>query len=315
MGARYYNATEGRFISPDPFGHAASMDLYSFANGDPVNFVDPTGRQSEDGRGDGVISTQYTVNDVLNSVGIQTGNIGLNTNIDAINSLSPSQGQTLMGMMGRQPYVEGGPGVFGGELTSDQAHGLNKNSLNFGVYKNSDNGQLLQAYTAGMTLLTEFQADASTGVGLFSLGKAGAAAITSGGSTFAEGAFDVSQMRYDVAEAFYKNNTDWSDPVIAGHLSGINFSKPVTEVRVPAGDNLVQFGFPGSDVGNYFASPGTPSTGLGIYPSGRVESVLEAVDDLRGLQSTAADITDTWSIPSWDIEVRGGNTQIFIPNH
>ena len=46
MGARYYNATEGRFISPDPFGHAASMDLYSFANGDPVNFVDPTGRQS-----------------------------------------------------------------------------------------------------------------------------------------------------------------------------------------------------------------------------------------------------------------------------
>ena len=47
MGARYYNATEGRFISPDPFGHAASMDLYSFANGDPVNFVDPTGRGAE----------------------------------------------------------------------------------------------------------------------------------------------------------------------------------------------------------------------------------------------------------------------------
>ena len=49
MGARYYNATEGRFISPDPFGHAASMDLYSFANGDPVNFVDPTGRGATEG--------------------------------------------------------------------------------------------------------------------------------------------------------------------------------------------------------------------------------------------------------------------------
>ena len=47
MGARYYNATEGRFISPDPFGHAASMDLYSFANGDPINFVDQTGRGAE----------------------------------------------------------------------------------------------------------------------------------------------------------------------------------------------------------------------------------------------------------------------------
>jgi len=61
MGARYYNATEGRFISPDPFGHAASMDLYSFANGDPVNFVDPTGRKSESGRGDGVISSPVLV--------------------------------------------------------------------------------------------------------------------------------------------------------------------------------------------------------------------------------------------------------------
>ena len=35
----------GFFISPDPLGHEASMDLYSYANGDPVNFVDPTGRE------------------------------------------------------------------------------------------------------------------------------------------------------------------------------------------------------------------------------------------------------------------------------
>jgi hypothetical protein len=44
MGARYYDAIAGRFISPDPLGHDASMDLYSYANGDPINFVDPTGR-------------------------------------------------------------------------------------------------------------------------------------------------------------------------------------------------------------------------------------------------------------------------------
>jgi hypothetical protein len=49
MGACYYNVTEGRFISPDALGHAASMDLYSFANGDPVNFVDPTGRGAVQG--------------------------------------------------------------------------------------------------------------------------------------------------------------------------------------------------------------------------------------------------------------------------
>ena len=43
MGARYYDPQGGRFISPDPLGHAASEDLYSYAGGDPVNYVDPLG--------------------------------------------------------------------------------------------------------------------------------------------------------------------------------------------------------------------------------------------------------------------------------
>ena len=33
----------GVFTSPDPLGHSITPDLYSYANGDPVNFVDPTG--------------------------------------------------------------------------------------------------------------------------------------------------------------------------------------------------------------------------------------------------------------------------------
>jgi RHS repeat-associated protein len=47
LGARYYEPTSGRFLSPDPFGHGASMSLYDYAGGDPVNFVDPTGRELE----------------------------------------------------------------------------------------------------------------------------------------------------------------------------------------------------------------------------------------------------------------------------
>ena len=43
QGARYYDPTSGRFISPDPLGHRVTPDLYSYAGGDPVNFVDPTG--------------------------------------------------------------------------------------------------------------------------------------------------------------------------------------------------------------------------------------------------------------------------------
>ena len=44
LGQRLYDAGTGRFLSPDPLGHAASADLYSYAGGDPINHVDPTGR-------------------------------------------------------------------------------------------------------------------------------------------------------------------------------------------------------------------------------------------------------------------------------
>lgn len=44
MGARYYDPQSGRFLSPDPIGHPLNLDLYAYANGDPINFWDPDGR-------------------------------------------------------------------------------------------------------------------------------------------------------------------------------------------------------------------------------------------------------------------------------
>lgn len=44
LGARYYEPHSGRFLSPDPLGHAASWSLYDYAGGDPVNAMDPDGR-------------------------------------------------------------------------------------------------------------------------------------------------------------------------------------------------------------------------------------------------------------------------------
>jgi RHS repeat-associated protein len=46
LGARYYEPTSGRFLSPDPLGHGSDMSLYAFANGDPVNGFDPDGRMA-----------------------------------------------------------------------------------------------------------------------------------------------------------------------------------------------------------------------------------------------------------------------------
>jgi RHS repeat-associated protein len=41
--ARMYSARIGRFLQPDPSRYAGGMNLYSYANGDPVNFGDPWG--------------------------------------------------------------------------------------------------------------------------------------------------------------------------------------------------------------------------------------------------------------------------------
>jgi RHS repeat-associated protein len=51
LGARYYDPVAGHFLSPDPLGHAGSMDLYSFCGGDPLNRFDPDGWCVEDATG------------------------------------------------------------------------------------------------------------------------------------------------------------------------------------------------------------------------------------------------------------------------
>ncbi|MEK9502035.1 RHS repeat-associated core domain-containing protein [Gaopeijia maritima] len=40
---RYYDPATGQFTQQDPIGIAGGMNLYGFANGDPVNFSDPFG--------------------------------------------------------------------------------------------------------------------------------------------------------------------------------------------------------------------------------------------------------------------------------
>jgi RHS repeat-associated protein len=44
--ARYYDPTTGRFTQKDPIGFQGGMNLYAYANGNPVNYTDPQGTQA-----------------------------------------------------------------------------------------------------------------------------------------------------------------------------------------------------------------------------------------------------------------------------
>ncbi len=40
---RFYDPSTGRYISADPIGLAGGINLYSYANQNPINFIDPKG--------------------------------------------------------------------------------------------------------------------------------------------------------------------------------------------------------------------------------------------------------------------------------
>jgi RHS repeat-associated protein len=46
---RYYDPTEGRWLTRDPIGYAGGLNLYGYCSGNPVNLVDPLGLCGEQG--------------------------------------------------------------------------------------------------------------------------------------------------------------------------------------------------------------------------------------------------------------------------
>lgn len=127
---------------------------------------------------------------------------------------------------------------------------------------------------------------------------------------------DQLNARVVVASYFYAS-TDLTSARYADDSKGIDFSKPLEVIDIPAGTVWFQYvrtGYDSIRFGNFFSPvvTATPDC-LGISGAGRAEykAVLPAG---QGLKSIAAPIVDTWSTPGTSVQTQGGCTQVVIPN-
>jgi len=114
----------------------------------------------------------------------------------------------------------------------------------------------------------------------------------------------------ELATNFYLDQ-GWHPKRAASHVGGIDFSQPVDIFTLSRGQPLAQYQARGNGVGNYFAPVGTRAEQLGINPIGRDTLVYAPTERVQVLRSTAAEIVDTWLVPSVPYRAEGGGTQFF----
>lgn len=153
----------------------------------------------------------------------------------------------------------------------------------------------------------------------------------------------VRNERKNVAQDFYKKNTNWSDSKIESHLQGIDFNKPVKIDKIPpAGQKEVTVyqyrklsGKGQYEPGNYYTTnPNASPLELGIsdtysmnvskavdgvpqqlgLPFPKQQFAVKITEETPCLRSTAKKVVDTWSMPGESITTKGGAEQIFVPN-
>ncbi len=128
-------------------------------------------------------------------------------------------------------------------------------------------------------------------------------------------------QRLDRAIAHYQR-LGWSDDRILNHLEGVDFSKPVQNVTILPGNQMGQWQPPGGPQGNYYAHQGTSPGQLGLNPNGgtatspipKINTNYTVTQPTPALQSTAGNITDTWSQTGVNYNATGGGTQYMVGN-
>ncbi len=155
----------------------------------------------------------------------------------------------------------------------------------------------------------------------------------------------VRNERKRIAHDFYKKQTGWADDKIEGHMSGIDFTKPVkVDTLPPLGQKeITVYQYRTIDPktgqyagGNYITTnPNAKAGELGIsdtfsmnvkkadvdqpqqlgLPFPKEKYTGKVTEPVPCLQSTAKRIDDTWSMTGQSVPTGGGAEQFFVPNN
>ncbi|WP_442678084.1 polymorphic toxin type 46 domain-containing protein [Sphingomonas sp. ASY06-1R] len=143
-----------------------------------------------------------------------------------------------------------------------------------------------------------------------------------GGLGFKGGQMRDVAVNRTTAQNYYAEQ-GWPQARIDSHLKGIDFTRPVKVVDLPAGTEMSQWQVPGGPKGNYFSGAQTKPAELGISPVGhdpaigavsKVQTDYVSTRPTSALRSTAAAVDDTWSSPYATAQTPGGGRQFFVPD-
>ncbi|HEY5240072.1 MAG TPA: polymorphic toxin type 46 domain-containing protein, partial [Polyangiaceae bacterium] len=141
---------------------------------------------------------------------------------------------------------------------------------------------------------------------------------------------DQIRARKKLAKRFYKQKAGMTAAEARNHMRGIDFDEPVTMGPPPAAPGAqVQYQVPGGRQGQYYADPDATPSQLGIHDqgatmgpdgwgtgpvAGKTPVTYDVDPSTQYMQSTAAPVKDTWSVPGHSYGTEGGATQRFIPS-
>jgi RHS repeat-associated protein len=255
-GNRYYDPIAGRWLSSDPMGHDSDVSLFTYANGDPINFDDPDGLYGREafaygtgfleGMGEGVINIGIGVGRLAKGVTFDLGQQITLTGFDIYGAHYGGEDYQFESAAFQSTYKMASEGASGLEIAGEGV--LQASGYRFGnqIYGSLENGAETGDYS-------QFSQNMG-GLAAMTGGPVGAAKASASLEAFRTGAF-LDELLPEFAYAGSEGS--------GGALQSIG---PV-EITVPAGATAEQVA-----QARAYASLANEAVDQGLLMEGRVST-------------------------------------------